>query len=349
MRYSEKKPVKDFVLNVLNGVSTGVVAMLIPSAILGTFASLFMNIVFFKSVYEMTNFVMVLMPAVSGYIVGHLFAFTPVQSSCVALAAAVGAGNWKFNKGVFIVKGVGDVINLIIVIAIAVLFVQFVTPYVGSFTVLLMPSLSVLIPGGIGYLILPYVHTVTTWIGNCVNAVTKLQPIPMSFLLAIIFAAMVVTPISTVGISTAIGLAGLGAGAAGIGITALGFSICFYGWNSNGIGTSLAHFIGSPKIQMANMMSKPKLLIPPCINAGIMGIVAGIIGIKGTPVSAGFGVSGGVSYLAAYKFMKPGAWSLIILFIAFIILPAVLGFISKIVFIDVLHFMTPDDFKIDVK
>ncbi|BDR57808.1 PTS sugar transporter subunit IIC [Xylocopilactobacillus apicola] len=349
MKYSESTPVKDFILNVLNGVSIGIVAMLIPSAILGTFSSLFMNVPFFKVIYEMTNFVMILMPAVSGYIVGHIFEFTPIQSSGVALAAAVGAGNWKFKNGVFVAKGVGDVINLIIVISIAVLFVYFIGSHLGSFTILLLPSLSVLIPGGIGYLILPYVSYITTWIGNLVNDITKLQPLPMALLLAIIFAAMIVTPISTVGISTAIGLAGIGAGAAGVGITSLGFALCFYGWRVNGVGTSLAHFLGSPKIQMANIMSKPKLLIPPCINAGIMGIVAALFNVKGTPISAGFGVSGGVSYLAAYKFMKPGAMSLIILFVIFIVLPLILGIISKIIFIDVLHFMKPEDFKINVK
>ncbi|BDR57401.1 PTS sugar transporter subunit IIC [Xylocopilactobacillus apis] len=349
MKYSESTPVKDFLLNILNGVSIGIVAMLIPSAILGTFSSLFMNIPFFKTIYEMTNFVMILMPAVSGYIVGHMFEFTPIQSSSVALAAAVGAGNWSFKNGAFIVKGVGDVINLLIVIAIAVLFVHFIGSHLGSFTILLLPSLSVLIPGGIGYLILPYVHYVTTLIGEGVNAITKLQPIPMAILLAVIFAAMIVTPISTVGISTAIGLAGLGAGAAGVGITSLGFALCFYGWKVNGVGTSLAHFLGSPKFQMANMMSKPKLLIPPCINAAIMGFVASLLNIKGTPVSAGFGVSGGVSFLAAYKFMTPGITSILILLLVFIVLPLILGIVSKIVFIDILHFMRPDDFKVDVK
>lgn len=349
MKNSESISVKNFILNVLNGVSIGIVAMLIPSAILGTFSSLFPDNQFFKTVFEMTNFVMVLMPAISGYIVGHMFEFTPVQNCAIALAAAVGSGNWTFKNGIFIVKGVGDVINLIIVISIAVLFVHFITPYLGTFTMLLLPSLSLLVPGGIGYLILPYIRKVTTAIGNLVNTITKLQPIPMAFLIAIIFAAMVVTPISTVGISTAIKLMGLSAGAAGIGITSLGFALCLYGWSVNGIGTSLAHFIGSPKFQMANMMSKPKLLIPPCINAGIMGIVAALLNIQGTPVSAGFGVSGGVSYLAAYKFMKPGAGSLILLFVAFIILPLILAIVSKIIFIDVLHFMKPEDFKIEVK
>jgi uncharacterized protein len=349
MKNSESISVKNFILNVLNGISVGIVAMLIPSAILGTFASLFPDNVTLKTIYEMTNFVMVLMPAVSGYIVGHMFKFTSVQSSAIAIAAAVGSGNWAFKNGVFIVKGVGDVINLIIVISMAVLFVRFITPYLGTFTLLLLPSLSLLVPGGIGFLILPYIRKVTTGIGNAINTVTKLQPIPMAFLIAIIFAAMVVTPISTVGIATAIKLMGIGAGAAGIGITSLGFALCLYGWSVNGVGTSLAHFLGSPKFQMANMMSKPKLLIPPCINAGIMGIIAAILNIQGTPVSAGFGVSGGVSYLAAYRFMKPGAGSLILLFVFFIILPLALAIASKIIFIDVLHFMKPEDFKIEVK
>ena len=173
MKYSKSTPVKDFTMNVLNGVSTGIVAMLLPSAIIGSFASLFVNVPFLKSLYEMTNYVMILMPVVAGYIVGTLFDFNHVQSASVALAAAIGAGNWQFKNGTFIAKGVGDVINLIIVIALAVLFVAAIGKKLGSFTVLLLPSLTVLIPGVIGYYILPYVHYITTWIGDLVNLVTK--------------------------------------------------------------------------------------------------------------------------------------------------------------------------------
>lgn len=349
MKYAESTPVKDFVMNVLNGVSTGIVAMLIPSAIIGSLASLFINIPFLRALYEMTNYAMILMPVVAGYIVGTLFEFNHVQCASVALAAAVGAGNWQFKNGAFVAKGVGDVINLIIVITLAVLFVAGIGKRLGSFTVLLLPSLTVLIPGVIGYYILPYVHYLTTWIGDLVNAVTKLQPFAMAILISILFTIIMVTPISTVGIATAIGINGLGAGAAGIGIATLGFALCFYGWSVNGVGTSFVHFLGSSKIQMANMMSKPKLLIPPCINAAIMGAVAAFFQIQGTPVSAGFGLSGGVSFLAAYKEMTPGVGSLLILTLCFIILPIILAFASKVIFIDLLHFMKPDDFAIEVQ
>lgn len=348
MKYSKSTPVKDFTMNVLNGVSTGIVAMLLPSAIIGSFASLFVNVPFLRSLYEMTNYVMILMPVVAGYIVGTLFEFNHVQSASVALAAAIGAGNWQFKNGTFIAKGVGDVINLIIVITLAVLFVAAIGKKLGSFTVLLLPSLTVLIPGVIGYYILPYVHYITTWIGDLVNLVTKLQPIPMGILIAVLFAIIMVTPISTVGIATAIGINGIGSGAAGIGITTLGFALCFYGWSVNGIGTSLAHFLGSAKIQMANMMSKPKLLIPPCINAAIMGGISAIFQIKGTPISGGFGLSGGVSFLAAYKEMTPGVISLLTLILVFIILPIILAYLNKLIFINLLHFMKPEDFAIEV-
>ena len=354
MKYSKSTPVKDFTMNVLNGVSTGIVAMLLPSAIIGSFASLFVNVPFLKSLYEMTNYVMILMPVVAGYIVGTLFDFNHVQSASVALAAAIGAGNWQFKNGTFIAKGVGDVINLIIVITLAVLFVAAIGKKLGSFTVLLLPSLTVLIPGVIGYYILPYVHYITTWIGDLVNLVTKLQPIPMGILIAVLFAIIMVTPISTVGIATAIGINGIGSvsythlRAHDIGITSLGFALCFYGWSVNGIGTSLAHFLGSAKIQMANMMSKPKLLIPPCINAAIMGGIAAIFQIKGTPISGGFGLSGGVSFLAAYKEMTPGVISLLTLILVFFILPIILAYLSKLIFINLLHFMKPEDFAIEV-
>lgn len=65
------------------------------------------------------------------------------------------------------------------------------------------------------------------------------------------------------------------------------FTLALMGASVNPIGGTLAHFVGSPKIQMANMLVKPKLFIPTSIGA-----VATMLNIKGTPFSAGFGFSG---------------------------------------------------------
>ena len=71
----------------------------------------------------------------------------------------------------------------------------------------------------IGVLILPYVHMITTGIGNMVNSFTELQPVLMCMLISMVFSFIIISPLSTVAIAIAIGITGL-AGSASIGISA---------------------------------------------------------------------------------------------------------------------------------
>ena len=70
----------------------------------------------------------------------------------------------------------------------------------------------------IGVLILPYVHMITTGIGNMVNSFTELQPVLMCMLISMVFSFIIISPLSTVAIAIAIGITGLAAGSASIGI-----------------------------------------------------------------------------------------------------------------------------------
>jgi uncharacterized membrane protein len=117
-----------------------------------------------------------------------------------------------------------------------------------------------------------------------------------------LFTLLYVT-ISTVAIALAISLTGISSGAANLGICAAGFGLAIAGFEKNGWGTSLA---------------------------SVLGILAGTLGIVGTPMSAGFGISGLIGPLnhlgiVGYSF---GNW--IITILVFLILPIVLGFVFKI-------------------
>ena len=61
----------------------------------------------------------------------------------------------------------------------------------------------------IGVLILPYVHMITTGIGNMVNSFTELQPVLMCMLISMVFSFIIISPLSTVAIAIAIGITGL--------------------------------------------------------------------------------------------------------------------------------------------
>ena len=107
--------------------------------------------------------------------------------------------------------------------------------------------------------------------------------------LTIFIAALIVSPISSVGIAMVIGIEGIASGSANLGITAGAFTWAIMSSKVNGFGTTIAHFLGTPKIQIANILRNPKLFVPVVVSAGIAGLVGAIFNITGTANSAGFG------------------------------------------------------------
>lgn len=346
-----KSKIKAHTLNILNGMAIGIIVALVPGAILNAIIKpLLPHAPFLSFVLVLTSLSAMILPATSAVCVGMLAKFTPIQTASLALAATIGAGNAHVVNGTITANGSGNVLNIGITIAIAYILIIFLGKKLKNLTILLLPTLTMLIGGGIGMLTLKPVNQFTMAIGLGIERITGLQPVLMGILIGICFAILIVSPISSVGIATAIGINGIAAGSANLGIVAVSFAIAIAGAKSNSFGTTISHFIGTPKIQMANILAKPKLLIPSIINAGILGGLGAIFNIKGTPVSAGFGLSGLVGPLAdldAHPHVT--IFHLIMVVILFIVLPITLGFISRYVFTDKLHFQKSDDLKLDYK
>lgn len=346
-----KSKIKAHTLNILNGMAIGIIVALVPGAILNAIIKpLLPHAPFLSFVLVLTSLSAMILPAISAVCVGMLAKFTPIQTASLALAATIGAGNAHVVNGTITANGSGNVLNIGITIAIAYILIILLGKKLKDLTILLLPTLTMLIGGGIGMLTLKPVNQFTMAIGLGIERITGLQPVLMGILIGICFAILIVSPISSVGIATAIGINGIAAGSANLGIVAVSFAIAIAGAKSNSFGTTISHFIGTPKIQMANILARPKLLIPSIINAGILGGLGAIFNIKGTPVSAGFGLSGLVGPLADLD-AHPHAtiFHLIMVVILFIVLPITLGFISRYVFTDKLHFQKSDDLKLDYK
>ena len=211
-----------------------------------------------------------------------------------------------------------------------------------------MPTLSILIPGMIGYSILPLVKSSTGLVGVVVANLTSLQPVMMGAIIAVIFCIIILSPISTVGVATVIMLSGVGSGAANLGIVAAGVGFAFASYKANSLGTALAHVLGSPKIQMKNFFMKPKIALPMLITAAILGALSGLFNIQGTPYSAGFGLSGLVGPLN-YIHLAEGGWSIkniTIMLSTFLILPIVLNLGLIYLFARKLKIIKAEDYKL---
>lgn len=301
----EKLTAGKFTMNVLNGISIAVVVALVPQALLGEiFTALLPVFPQGQTLINMVSLSSAMLPILIGVMVGLQFKLSPIQTACVGLASVLGSGvATPQEAGGFIVKGTGLVLNSGLTAAIAVGLLLLIGHRLGSYTVLFLSTITVVIAGGIGWIVTyPIVKQLTAWIGSLVNGAADLQPIVMGIVLSVVFCVMIVSPVSTVGLATAIMMTGVSSGTANLGVVAAGFGLCITGWKANGPGKSLLPLLGSPKVQMANVWGRPLNFLPILSTAAVLGALGGIFKISGTPISAGFGISGLVGPLAALNY-----------------------------------------------
>lgn len=346
-----KQTPKSFAMNVLNGLAMGTVVVLIPGAILGELMKALLPMWSgFSTLIAATAISTTMMGLVIGMFVGMNFKFNPIQSASLGLAVMFAGGSPNLVEGAISMQGTGDIINMGLTAALGVLLIQFLSDKTKSFTLIVVPTVTLLVAGGIGRVLLPYVKMITAMLGQGIASLLGLQPILMSLLIAMIFCFLIVSPITTVGIALAINLSGIGSGAANLGICAASFGLCLAGWSVNSKGTSLAHVLGSPKISMANVLSKPKIMLPMISSAAVLGVIGAIFNIQGTPASAGFGISGLIGPINALN-LAEGGWTptnILLIALIFIGAPIVLNFFFNYLFVKVLKIIDPMDYKLDI-
>ncbi|OFN77346.1 regulator [Corynebacterium sp. HMSC056F09] len=343
-----------FTMKVLNGISIAVVVSLVPQALLGELAKALLP--FWSgaaTVMALTGLAASLLPVMIGVLIGIEFKMTPIQTAAVGIASFCGSGVATVNpEGGFFLKGTGLVINSGLTAAIAVGLLLFIGDKLKNYSILLLSTIVTLVAGTIGWVVTyPVVKVFTLWLGNLVNGATTLQPVLMGVVLAILFAIMIVSPVSTVGIATAIFIDGVASGTANLGAVAAGFTLLVAGWRVNGFATSILHVLGSPKVQMANMLSKPVTFLPVICSAAVLGGVGGALGISGTPISAGFGISGLMGPLAALNYEGWGwsAGNVMIITFVYLVLPLALALLFCWLFEKVLHLTKSEYFSLDFK
>lgn len=342
---------KDFFNKVLAGLSIGIVVALIPNALFGELLkALIPGMPFLQPILDLTILAMRLMPIVIGVCIALQFNLTPIQVTSVGTAALIGSGVATIMEGgKFVFAGTGDTINTALVAALAVGLVLLLGNKLKAYTILLIPSIVAIVAGGIGMFTLPYVQSATTFVGTIVANCIDMQPILMGILIAVMFAILIVSPFSTVAVATAISLAGVGSGAANLGVVAAGFGLAVCGWKSNTVGTSLAHFLGSPKMQMGNIIKKPLIMVPILCNAAILGALAGIMNIPGTPLSAGFGISGLIGPINALNLMEGGYnfANIAIVVAVFVVIPVALAILFNYIFAKKVKLVSEEDYKLE--
>ncbi|MEB7811027.1 PTS transporter subunit IIC [Staphylococcus xylosus] len=319
---------KQFFTNILQAVGAGVVIALLPNALLGELLKFFKEgNQLLESIYQLVVLIQSFMAFIIGVLAAHQFKFNGAGAAMVGVSAMLGSGAVKITADGFVLNGIGDIINTILIVIVACFLYLLLRDKIGSLEMIILPVLIPVISGVIGLYTLSYVSNVTKGLGHVVSSFTELNPMLMSILICITYSLLMVTPISVVAIATAIGLSGLGSGAANMGIVAACVTFLFGSIRVNSVGVNLVLIIGAAKMMIPVYFKHLIIAVPLTINGIIGGLIAYFIGIHGTPMSAGFGYTGLVGPINAFNRMDGDPMTNIILLIfGYFIIPFVAAF-----------------------
>ena len=325
---------KIFFNKLLAGTAQGTIIALIPNAVLGAILKYFSDVKIFGMIIEAGIIFQAATPLIIGALIAKQFDLIPTRMMIVGGAAFAGAGVIKIDPdtGAMIAAGTGDVINIMITTAVAILLMMWVGDKFGSTEIIALPIVVGIGAGLFGMLTYPFVTQITVAIGKVINNFTDFQPVVMSLLIACSFAALIISPITTVAIGMAIQLNGISAGAAAMGIAATTVVLVINSWKVNESGVTIAVALGGMKMMMPNLFKYPIILLPCLLTAAISSIPVALFNISGTPNSAGFGLVGLVGPLASFD----AGLNVMLLVISWFLIPIAAGFLSKFLFEKVL-------------
>lgn len=318
----------EFIMKVIQGATSGIIVAVIPNAIFGEiFSSLIPVWSGFAALHSLVQIIQLLMPILVGIGVAKQFELNLMQMLSVGAAGFLASGNVIDNNGMWEIVGIGDTVNTMLISGIAVLIALLIQEKMKSFATIAYPTLIAGGAGIIGVLTLPYVSSITALIGSIVASATQLQPILMSIIISIMFAILILTPFSVIAIAIAISLSGIGSGAANLGTVATVVLMAYGSYRAkNKTGITASIILGGVKTMMPNLFKKFQISIPIIIVAGIMGALAPILNIQGTPASAGFGFAGLVGPIVAYGYLDNSVFiNILILVMIYAVIPIVLS------------------------
>ncbi|COJ23616.1 PTS EIIC component [Streptococcus pneumoniae] len=337
--------VKQYMLAVLNGNALAIMVALVPAALVNQLLGAMPQNGVVTSLAMMVTLAQSALPLIAAFAVGTMLKLGMMETASMALATLAGSGVTTFKDGAFTLAGSGVILNVMLTTAVAGLVAMGATKVLGQLRVVFEPLIVLVVAGGIGLMTLPGMVAVQAAVGQVVASATAAAPLVMGILLGVIFALLIVSPMSSVGIATAIGLVGIGSGAANAGIVAAGLTLAVMGASVNSWGATIAHFMGSPKIQMANLLSRPKLFLPVVIAAAISGGVASLMMVEGTAFSAGFGMAGFIGPLTAMTESTGSALAVRVL-VAFVVVPLAAAFLMKLIFIQKTQLIKAEELKL---
>lgn len=328
MKSKIKALLEKYFIEGLSGMALGLFSTLIVGLIikqLGTLIGL-------EFLVWMGTFASVLTGAGIGIGVAHKFKVPPLVLYASAVSGFIGG----YAK--FILSGASFVDGQVMLIGPGEPLGAFIGAIVGieigrrvagktKMDIVITPMLVIIVGGGAGLLVGPYISAFMAWIGQIIILSTEQAPFIMGMLVSSLMGMILTLPISSAALSIILGLNGLAAGAATVGCSTqmIGFAVASY--RENKTSGLLAQGLGSSMLQVPNIVKNPRIWIPPTIASAILGPVSTMVfKMTNNSYGGGMGTSGLVGQLMTWQDMadRTGGLLFVQILLLHFILPAVL-------------------------
>jgi len=318
----KKINISQYLVTILNGMAFGLFSSLIIGLILKQMGILINNTTFIQF-GQIAQYLM-------GPAIGAGVAYA-VQSNSLGIFAsiicgAIGANSIYFIDGIPNVS-IGEPVGALIASLIGAEISKFVYNKT-KLNIIVVPACTIILGGISGIFVSPIISLLLNNIGNFINHLTYLQPIPMGILISLVMGIVLTLPISSAAISISLGLSGLAAGAATIGCSAhmVGFAVSSY--RENKVSGLISQGLGTSMLQIGNIIKNPWIATGPLISSIIIGpIGTSIFKMENNKVGGGMGTSGLVGQISTLETMGFNVHIIISMFTLHFLLPAFISFI----------------------
>lgn len=323
-----KRLYQRYLIDALGAMAFGLFASLLTGMIIN---QLFMLVPWepLQRIAEVINSMTNASSPVVGASIGVAIAYALKEKPLVIYScAAVGAIGYSVSASGISAGPVGAILAVIVAAELA----QKVSGKT-SLDIILVPATALISGTIVALLVGPPVASFMMGLGAFINRMTLLEPFGMGITISVIMAIVILSPISSAALAIMLGLTGLSAGAATIGCACsmVGFAVASF--RENRWGGLLTMGVGTSKLQLANSLKHPVIVVPTLVTAAICGPIGTVwFGIENIPYGAGMGTSGFVGPLTTWATMEqttgPAELLLKIILIYFVF-PAVIAIVTS--------------------
>lgn len=305
MKQKLKGILDKYIIDGLSGMALGLFSTLIVGLIIkqiGTLANL-------EFLVWMGSMASVLTGAGIGIGVAHKFGVPALVLYASGVSGFIGGyaksilSGAAFSEGNVVLIGPGEPLGAFIAALIGIEAGRRIAGKT-KIDIVITPMITIIVGGGIGLIVGPYISGFMTLIGGIIITATEQAPFTMGILVSTLMGMILTLPISSAALSIILGLNGLAAGAATVGCSTqmIGFAVASY--RENKTSGLVAQGLGSSMLQVPNIVRNPRIWIPPTLASAILGPVATMVfKMTNNSYGGGMGTSGLVGQMMSWQSM----------------------------------------------